>query len=89
MNSPHYDNGMADMQDLPMSAMWCHELGTLRDTLRLLKRQHADAAAKVCKRSRHDAEQDAIAQRLSTVSIERIDRLVRTMEAAGVLSLNG
>ncbi len=84
--SSRHDSGLIDMADMPMSPAWHHLLAHHRDTIRDLMRQHADAAGKVCNRTTADAELDEVAQRLGTAAIENIDRLTRTMEAAGVLA---
>ena len=75
--------GLADMTGLPMSAGWYWEIGYLRTVLRHLASQHA-AAIKGRRLSPHELERHEVVQRHATCAIEHVDRLQRTMEAAGV-----
>lgn len=80
------DSGLADMQDMPVSATWYHYLRYLRDVIRRLEAQHASALRAGAKRTPREVEQDGTAQLHARIAVDQIDRYMRTMEAANVLS---
>ena len=80
------DSGLADMRDMPMSAMWYWHLQYLRGVIRRLEEQHASAIATCVNRSHVSRERDGAARLHARLAIQQIDRYMRTMEAANVLS---
>jgi hypothetical protein len=74
------------MHDLPISAGWYWYLSHMRGVLRRLQAQHEHAMKRSADRSPAAIQAGMAAQRDASIAVEYIDRYLRTMEAAGVLS---
>ncbi|MEN1925169.1 hypothetical protein [Luteimonas qiangzhengi] len=83
MTGPRKELRLADMRGKPMTAAWYQYLFGVRGTMRLLMSAHQRAARECKNRTRSAKEQDEVAQRLATASMEHLDLVLHTMEMSG------
>lgn len=83
MTGPRKELRLADMRGMPMTAAWYQYLFSVRGTMRRLMSAHQRAARECKNRTGSAKEQDEVAQRLATSTMEHLDLVLHTMEVTG------